>query len=108
VLSALAQAMRNIPFFAVLAFIVAIVAGWLGGYVGTGMAIVFIAMLAVFLAQDLFTLGTGLFLLVLTLFGKGEGANPVWVLAGCLFNIVQGLTWAGMAYYVGRAVEWWA
>jgi hypothetical protein len=106
VLLALTQAARNIPFFAVLALIVAFLPGWLG-YVGTGIAIVFVAMLGVFLASDVFTLGMGLVLLVRTIFLKNVGPKPLWIIAGCLLNIVQGFVWIGAGYYVGREAGWW-
>ena len=59
VLSGLSQTLRNVPFFAALAVGVAALAGVLG-WVGTGIAAAFVAMLALFIAWDIWTLGLGL------------------------------------------------
>ena len=55
-------------------------------------------MLAVFIAQDLFTLCLGLVLLFLHPFSKAGGANPLWVAAGSALNIVQSLAYTALAY----------
>jgi hypothetical protein len=46
------------------------------------IAIVFVVMLAVFLAIDVFALGMGLALLAMNPFSKGEGPAPLWTFIG--------------------------
>lgn len=106
VISSLGQAWRNLPYF-VGAYGVAFVPDLLG-YIGTGIAAIFVAMLAVFIAQDIFALGVGFSLLVAYPFAKGQGIpSPLWVALGCLINLVQGAIYAGLAWYVGYAAGWW-
>jgi hypothetical protein len=103
---ALWQALRNVPFFSVQAFLIAFLPGLLGWF-GVIIAGLFVAVLAFFVAQDVLTLAVGLFIIVGYSLSRDSAIQPRWVAASCVLNTLQALAYTSLGYYVGWFAGWW-
>lgn len=109
-ISAFRQSRKNIPLFAVAAFVLTFVPRWLGtfGLFITGLGALLYVVLFLRASLSTFLGCITLVLGPLRTSQEKQFSQRTWVLVGMLVTTVDAVVYGACFFFIGKASHWWA